>query len=167
MSSSDSDISSYSDMACDYTATELNDIIIDNWIEPIETLLDSDILLSENAEEWDIDLLAALADLSHISKTDPDTADSAKLRQARDMLNDVCVGRSRLRPVALLPVQIVAPGATTPIVTGCASLFPQSSPLLSPHPEVLTGSLSLQASSREHASTEDHAPTGPCEIHAA
>jgi len=34
-------MSSYSDMAYHYTAAELNDIILDNWVEPMELLLDA------------------------------------------------------------------------------------------------------------------------------
>jgi len=41
-----------------------------------------------------VPLLAALADLSHITKANPDTGDSPELRCARDWLNELCMGRA-------------------------------------------------------------------------
>ncbi|KAH4070054.1 hypothetical protein HBH98_141990 [Parastagonospora nodorum] len=69
----------------------LIDTIIANWLECPSRLLDDEIQPTENPRDWDIGLLAALADLTEI--TSMEDGDDTKRTTALQMLQSPCEAR--------------------------------------------------------------------------
>jgi hypothetical protein len=76
------------------TPAWLVEFITENWGIPVSFLFDASILPSSDPEEqWPIDLLDALSDLSIITMINEDSSGHAKFTRAREMLTELCEER--------------------------------------------------------------------------